>query len=207
MKKLFSYLFSGNLHLSSSQKIIPAPEFSLLLEGKEVLEKAIEDAIHKKNEAEKEAEELKKKAIEEGFQEGLIQLNKHILDLEEHGRTIYRETQNSILRLALQAAKKIVNKELETHPDTIVDIVIQALAPVKQSHKITLFVNKIDRDILEENKPRIKEIFEQLQFFGIQERADISPGGCVIETESGIINASVENQWKSLEIAFSRYMK
>lgn len=207
MKKLFSYLFSGDIHLSSSQKIIPAEEFSLLLEGKEVVEKAIEDAIKKQGEVEKEAEELRKKAVEEGFQEGLIQLNKHILDLEEHSRKIYRETQNSILRLALQAAKKIVNKELEIHPDTIVDIVMQALAPVKQSHKITLFVNKADRDILEENKPRIKEIFEQLQFFGIQERADISPGGCVIETESGIINASVENQWKSLEIAFSRYMK
>jgi type III secretion protein L len=50
-------------------------------------------------------------------------------------------------------------------------------------------------------------MFEQLQFLGVQERPDIAPGGCIIETENGIINASVDNQWKALETAFQKYMK
>ncbi len=206
MKKLFSYLFSGDLHFSSSEKIIPAHEFSELLEAHEVLAKAIEQTEKKRKEVEEECETLRQQAKEEGFQEGLNLLNKHFIDLEKHGRKIYSDTQNSILKLALQAAKKIVNKELELHPETIVDIVMQALAPIKQNHRITIFVNKADKDILEEHKPQIKEIFEQLQFLGVQERADIEPGGCLIETESGIINASAENQWKALEKAFQRYM-
>jgi type III secretion protein L len=81
------------------------------------------------------------------------------------------------------------------------------LPPLKQSHRIAIFVNKVDKEILEENKGDLKEIFEQLQFLKIQERDDIQPGGCVIETESGIINASVENQWKALEAAFKKYTK
>ena len=206
MKKLFSYLFSGDLHLSSSEKIIPSHEFSELLEAHEVLAKALEQAEKKRKLAEEECETLRQQAKEEGFQEGLDLLNKHFIDLEKHGRKVYSETQNSILKLALQAAKKIVHKELELHPETIVDIVMQALAPIKQNHRVTIFVNKADRDILEAHKPKIKEIFEQLQFLGVQERADIEPGGCIIETESGIINASVENQWKALEKAFQRYM-
>ncbi len=207
MKKLFSYLFSGDLHLSSAEKIIPASEFSRLLEAQEVLVKALENAEEKRKLVEEECANLRAKAKEEGYQEGLIQFNKHLLDLEEHGRKVYRDTQNSILRLSLQAAKKIVNKEIELHPETIVDIVLQALAPIKQNHRITILVNKADKEILEEHKPQIKEIFEQLQFLGIQERADIAPGGCVIETESGIINANVENQWKALERAFQNYAK
>ncbi len=207
MKKLFSYLFSGDLHFSSSEKIIPAQEFSTLLNAQEVLSKALESSEKKHKLVEEECESLRKKAQEEGFQEGLVQFNQHLLDLEEHARKVYRETQNSILKIALQAAKKIVGKEIELHPETIVDIVIQALAPVKQNHRINILVNKIDKDILEQHKNRIKEIFEQLQFLGIQERADIAPGGCIIETESGIINANVENQWKALEVAFQKYMK
>ena len=207
MKKLFSYLFSGDLHLSSAEKIIPRDQFSELLDAHEVLTKALENAETKQTLVEKECEELRKQAKEEGFQEGLIQFNKHILDLEEHARKVYRETQNSILKLALQAAKKIVNKEIELYPETIVDIVMQALAPVKQNHRITILVNKADKEILESHKPKLKELFEQLQFLGIQERADIAPGGCVIETESGIINANVDNQWKALETAFQKYMK
>lgn len=207
MKKLFSYLFSGDLHLSSAEKIIPAHEFSTLLEAQEVLVKAIQNAEEKSKLVEEECIRLRAQAKEEGYQEGLTQFNTHILALEEHGRKIYRDTQNSILRLSLQAAKKIVNKELELHPDTIVDIVLQALAPIKQNHRITILVNKEDKEILEKHKNRIKEIFEQLQFLGIQERADIAPGGCIIETESGIINANVENQWKALESAFQKYTK
>lgn len=207
MRKLFSYIFSGDLHLSSNEKVIPAKDFSSLMDAEEVLTKAIENAKEKHALVEKECEDLRKKAQEEGFQEGLIQFNSHLLDLEEQARKIYRDTQNSILKIALQAAKKIVNKELELHPETIVDIVMQALAPAKQNHRINIFVNKADKEALEQNKNQIKEIFEQLQFLGIQERADIAPGGCIIETESGIINANVENQWKALEKAFQKYMK
>ena len=47
MKKLFSFLFSGNLHFSSAQKVIPSKEFSLLWEGKEILEKSLEEAEEK----------------------------------------------------------------------------------------------------------------------------------------------------------------
>lgn len=48
---------------------------------------------------------------------------------------------------------------------------------------------------------------DQVESFTILDRADITPGGCIIETESGIINASFENQWRALEMAFERYMK
>ncbi len=207
MTKLFSYLFSGDLHLHGDQKLIPADQFSTLLEAEEVLAKAIKESSDYKELTIKECETLKKQAQDEGFQEGLVQLNRHLLDLEEQARKIYRDTQNSILKLALQAAKKIVGKELELHPETIVDIVMQALAPVKQSHRITIFVHKSEKELLETEKSRIKELFEHLQILTIQERNDIAPGGCIIETESGIINASVDNQWKALEAAFQRYMK
>lgn len=112
-----------------------------------------------------------------------------------------------ILPLALKAAKKIVTKELETRPETIVDIVLHTLTPVLQSHKITIWVNKADKEILEKEKSRIREKLEQIESLSIHERDDISPGGCIIETEAGIINASIENQWRAIEAAFDKYLK
>lgn len=205
--KFFSLLYQGDIHLAADQKVIPAKDFSTLLSSQEVLEKAQQDAVEYKAQVEKECEELKKKAQEEGFNEGLAEFNNHLLQFEKELRKIRHETQKSILPIALKAAKKIVSKELELHPETIVDIVLQALAPVKQNHRIKIYVNKADKDTLEAEKPKIKEIFESLQSLSIQERSDVNPGGCIIETESGIINASIENQWRALESAFERYMK
>ncbi|MCB1083368.1 MAG: HrpE/YscL family type III secretion apparatus protein, partial [Simkania sp.] len=81
------------------------------------------------------------------------------------------------------------------------------LKPVTQNHHIKIYVNKKDREILEEKKQDLRKSLDQVQTFSIEEREDVSPGGCIIETEAGIINASLENQWRALEAAFEAFMK
>jgi type III secretion protein L len=106
-----------------------------------------------------------------------------------------------------KAAKKIVGRELELSEDAIVDIVSSSLKAVAQHHKITIYVNKKELAILEANRPRLKNIFESLESLSLRERNDIAPGGCVIETEGGIINAQLDNQWRILEKAFDNLLK
>ncbi len=205
--KFFSLLYQGDIHFASDQKVIPAEEFGILLSAQELVEKAKSDASAYLLATEKECESLRQKAHDEGYNEGLTRFNEHLMQFEIQLRKIHHETQKAIIPLALKAAKKIVAAELKQHPESIVDIVIQSLLPVKQNHKIKIFINKEDKQILEANKSAIKEHFEHLQSLSIQERNDVSPGGCIIETESGIINATIENQWRALESAFGKYIR
>jgi type III secretion protein L len=207
MSRLFALIEGGQVHPASDKKVIPAEDFSTLLAASDLLEKARMDIDASQEKAKKEAEELKQKGYDDGYQEGLTQLNEQILGLDNEKKRLRHEMNQLILPLALKAAKKIVAGELKAHPETIVNIVLQALAPVMQSHKVTIYVNKADKEILEIEKPHLKEKFEQLQSLTIQERDDISAGGCMIETESGIINATIENQWRGIESAFDRYLK
>lgn len=202
---LFSFLSNATLSVKPGEKIISAESFSQILEAQEVLKKAESAALEHQKNTEQACEELRKKAQEEGFQKGLEEFNEHILSLDKEAKKILLEMQKIILPLALKAAKKIVSKEIELDPETIVDIVMQAMAPAKQNKKITIFVHKSDLEALERNKPKLKSMFENLQVLSIQERPDVTPGGCMIETETGIINATVENQWKALENAFAKY--
>ncbi|MBS3904860.1 MAG: HrpE/YscL family type III secretion apparatus protein [Simkania sp.] len=205
--RFFSLIYQGDVHPSNGDKVIPAEEFSTLMTAQELLEKAKEDAAHFREDLEKEANSLRDLAKEEGFQSGLENFNDKLLWFDREIKALRLELQNQILPLALKAARKIVANELKTHPETIVEIVIQALTPVLQSKQITILVNKVDRETLEAAKPRFRDILDQVDSFTILDRPDISPGGCVIETESGIINATIENQWRALESAFARYMK
>lgn len=205
--KFFSLIYQGEVHPADEDKVIPAEDFSTLMEAKEILSRAKEDAAHYKKQVEKECLELKEQAKEEGFAEGLTQFNAHLIQFDKQLRVLRTELQKQILPLALKAAKKIVADQLSLSPETIVDIVIQALAPVTQNQRITIYVNKDDKDALEAQKSRIKSYLEHVQVLTIKERDDVSPGGCIIETESGIINATIENQWRALEAAFEKFMK
>ncbi len=203
--KFFSLIYQEEIHPATDDKVIPAEDFSTLMETNEILKRTKEDVAHYKLEIEKECTQLKEKATEEGFSEGLTRFNEHIIHFDKQLRLIRMELQKQILPLALKAAKKIVGEQLNIHPETIVEIVIQALTPVMQNHRFNIYVNKADKEILETEKHKIKNILEQVQVLTVQERNDVAPGGCIIETESGIINASLENQWRALESAFAKY--
>jgi len=205
--KFFSLLSQKDVYIAPNQKIIPASECSILQTADEILKTVKIEEIEYKRAALAEAEKIKEAAFQEGFQEGLKSLNSHIISLDHELKEIREEVHKKILPLALKAARKIVGEELKLHSDRIVDIVINALKPVTQHRKIVLYVNREDLESLEKDRARIKKIFEHLDSFSLQERSDIEPGGCIIETEAGIINAQLENQWRALESAFESFMK
>lgn len=205
--KYFSLLSGDDVHLAPGQKIVPAKEFSTLKDAAEILAQVNREAEEYKKNALIEAEKTKELAFQEGFQDALTSLNKHILLLDKALKEIREDVQKRILPIALKAARKIMGEELKLHPDRIVDILCQSLKPVTQHRRITVYVNRADLEYVEAAKPKLKKMFERLENLSVQERADIEPGGCIIETEAGIINAQLESQWRALESAFESFAK
>ncbi len=205
--KYFSLINKSTVHPATNAKVIPSSEFSKLINATEVLKKTKKDAEEflKEN-----SEECKRRAIsaeERGYNKGLIEFNTQLLVLDRHIKQMRHDLQQSVLPIALQAAKKIVGGELRSYPDAIVSMVMQALKPITQSHLVKIIISKQDKVILDEKKESIRNILDQIESFSIVERGDLSQGDCIIETEAGIINASLGNQWRALEAAFNAFMK
>jgi type III secretion protein L len=203
--KCLSLLYDKKVHLAPNTKIVPAEEFSKLVEAETILTTLRKDLAQFKQELFKEAETIKEQKAKEGFEEGLARFNQHVLAMDHSIEQLRQEMREHILPLALKAARKLVGEELKLHPDRIVDIVLNSLKSVTQHKKIKIYVHKSDLNELEAHRPRIKAIFEHLQQLSIQERDDLEPGGCIIETEAGIINAQLETQWRALEAAFQSF--
>lgn len=206
-KKLFSLIHATKESINLDKHIIPAEAISHLMDSLELLERVKKDAEKYKESVALECEKLKAAAQAEGFKEGYQQWANHIAHLEEEIVKVREETEKIVISVALKAAKKIVGREIEHSDDTIVDIVSTILKSVSQHKKIAIYVNKKDLDPLERGRNRLKEIFENLEALSVRERADVIRGGCIIETEGGIINAQLENQWNALEKAFTNIMK
>lgn len=206
-KKFFSLIHGDSVHIAPETRIVPASEFSSALEAYQILEKVKADALKYKQEVAEEIEKLKEQAQKEGFEEGFKKWIEQIAKVEEEIVIVRKETEKVALPVALKAAKKILSRELELSENAIVDIVSNSLKSVVTHKKITIYVNKKELEALEKNRNKIKDIFENLEILTLRERSDVEPGGCIIETEGGIINAQLENQWRILENAFERMMK
>lgn len=204
---LFSLIYQGNVEKTSAKKILKAEEFSKLVDIQDLLSEAHHDVKRLKEETLLECEKLKQAADERGFQEGLVKFNEQLIYLDRKVKEMQHEMQKMILPLALKAAKKIVGEQLALNSETIVDIVLQALKPVRQNHEVKIYVCKEDVAHLESSKNELKALFDHLRILTIEEREGLTQGSCIIETESGIINATLENQWRALAAAFENFLK
>lgn len=206
-KKFFTLIHGGTVRIAPKTKVIPKDAISTVLEAQDVLDQVKKDAETYRLEVTKECEEIKENAQREGFEAGFKQWTEYVAKLEEEIIKVRGELEKFLVPVALKAAKKIVGREMELSDDTIVDIVANSLKAVSQHKKITIYVNKKNLEALEHNRSKLKGIFEGLEVLSLRERADIAPGGCVIETEGGIINAQLENQWRVLENALEILLK
>ncbi len=201
-KAYFSLIHEGKLTTAPHTKIIKADAFSDLLTSKELLETVTKDAEEYRREVAAECENLKVQAQKEGFEVGYQAWAKQLAQLEQEIAKVHQELQKIVLPIALKAAKKIVSAELETSPQAILSIVMGTIKSVAQHKKVIIYVNKADFEAIESNKGKIKELFEAVESLSIRERDDVEQGGCVIETEIGIINAQLKDRWVTLEAAF-----
>ncbi len=206
-KKFFSLIFGDQIHAAPKSKVISAESFSKLLDAEEVLERIKQDAEKYRLQVATESEELKENAQREGYEEGFKQWAENLVLLENEIELVHQELKQLVIPIALKAAKKIVGREIELSEDVIVDIVSTILKSVATHKKVIIYVNRKELDRLERNKPKLKETFENVEAFSIRERNDVAPGGCIIETEVGIINAQLEHRWQVLEKAFEKLMK
>lgn len=206
-KKFFSLIHGDAVHIAPKTKVLPASALSTLATAEEVLEKVKDDAEQFRKEVAAECEAEKEQAQKEGFEKGFLEWIERIASLEQEIQKTHENVQKLVVPIALKAAKKIVGRELEASEDTVVDIVANSLKSVAQHKRIRVYVNREDLDALERNRERLKKLFEALESFSIRERDDIEPGGCIIETEGGIINAQLSNQWEIMENAFEKLMQ
>ncbi|MFZ0565949.1 MAG: HrpE/YscL family type III secretion apparatus protein [Chlamydiales bacterium] len=189
------------------KKVIPAHEFSDLIAASDLLKKVKKDEELYRISVGKECERLKEEAELAGFEEGLKQWNAKLRLLEQEIKEVRKEMQETIVPLSITAVKKIIGRELKSKPETIVDIVSTAVKAVSQHRRVSIYVNKGDLDLIESKRPQIKDLFEHIETLSIEARSDVAPGGCIIVTEAGIMNAQLESQLKALETTFTLFFQ
>lgn len=207
-KQLFSLIYGGDaVHVAPQTRVLPAEDFSKLLTAEDLLARVDKDAEQYKREAVKECELLKEQAQREGFEAGFQQWSQHVTELEQEIAKVHDEVHQLMVPLAIKAARRIVGRELEVKPETVVDIIQKSLKAISQHRKIVIYVNPQELETVESERQQLRDVFERLESLSIRPRDDIDPGGCVIETEAGIINAQLDNQWQVLEKAFLALIK
>lgn len=163
--------------------------------------------------AEGKAKELfrasREKGLEEGRKEALARAAADASSIREQARTVLRQAEEirrrslesletEIINLAVDIAEKIVMAELKQNPRSVVDVAKEAIDLLRDRDQLVLYVNPEDVALFEERRPDLTKHLSPGGELHIIADSDISPGGCVAETEFGRVDATLDTRWEGL---------
>jgi type III secretion protein L len=170
------------------------------VEARRILAQAENDAAEIRQQAESMAREARETAHREGSESALCEWHTLLLEAREQREQALAGIERDVLRLSVKIAEKILGRELDRDKTAIVDIVATALRQARRNEMITLRVNPGDLPVVEQHRQRFEHAGRN-QFLDIVPDPAVSAGGCVIESESGAIDAQLETQLRVLERA------
>ena len=155
----------------------------------------------------KEAEERGRLAGREaGFIEGkeevarLVERTQTILERAQDKRAeILVETERQIIDLVLLISRKVIKTISENQRNIVFSNAGEALRKVKGRGNIIIKVNMLDLKLTTEHKKDFINMVEGAKSLQILEDTTVDPGGCVIETDYGEIDARISSQLAELE--------
>ena len=152
--------------------------------------------------AQEEAESIKKSAFEEGYRKGLEKSEKDIEEFrskihEFMGATkeVFEYIAPDMLEMSVDIAKRIVKREVEVDPQVLLDIIVDVLKTAsKNEPKINIRVNPQAVTFIKDTLPNMSYAYGIDAKINIISDPSIDEGGCVFQTNNGIVDASVDTQ-------------
>lgn len=168
--------------------------------ARQILDEARENASDLLAAAETQAEEIHKTAYREGRDEAEQELVENLLAIKEVRSRTFHDVEQDVLKLSVKLAEKIIGREVRQDETTRGEIVLNALRQARQQEMLTVRVNAVDLPLVEQMRERI-DSFGRAKFIDFIADQSVKEGGCIIESQSGTIDARLETQLRVLESA------
>lgn len=163
-----------------------------------------------------QTEEISEKAYVKGYEEGekagmeaekkklkpvLETLRASISELDNVRSELHSSAERQAVELALVIAKKIVGHEVSINKEVIFRVLKETLKRVTDQEEIHIKINPSDLQAIKDAEFQVSSIGKGVENVTLESADAISRGGCLIETNFGVIDARIDSQVQVVEEA------
>jgi flagellar biosynthesis/type III secretory pathway protein FliH len=140
-------------------------------------------------------------ALAEGRRDGAEQAATLLVEAEARRARRLDELEAEIPSLVVAIARRVLGRELAA-AGAVVDVVAETLAPLRARREVTIRVAPADLPAVMAARPRLAALVERATLELLAD-ARVEPGGCVVDTELGRVDARLETQLARIEAALA----
>ncbi|MBQ4479537.1 MAG: type III secretion system stator protein SctL [Victivallales bacterium] len=197
-------LKKNTFELHSPTRLVKAEEAAAVRRAEELLADAEAEAARIREAANEAAAAEKQRGYEQGLEEGKAAIVAKKLELLDESVAFMEAVEGKMVEVVMTALKKCVMEIGDE--EMVVQIVRKVMnAVVRNQRHITL---KVAPEMVPVVRGRLNEIladYPLMEEIDVQENTRLSGAACMIETEAGIADASVETQLAAIEKSLKKH--
>ncbi|WP_185147933.1 flagellar assembly protein FliH [Peribacillus simplex] len=151
--------------------------------------------------------------VEDGFQKGYNEIAGDIAfakEVVESSKKDYRQhiesSETVILNLAVKVAEKIIGHQLEKDEESFLSIVKRAIKEARDYREVQLHIHPVQYQSILSHKEELIAIFPKDTELYIFPDDEIEENSCIIESENGRIDASVDSQLQEIKVKLTELL-
>ena len=133
------------------------------------------------------------RAAEESYRVKFARLESLSSALQEERAQFFTRVEPELVRLAIAIAEKVIGREVELRPDTVVEIVRNAMKRLRERESLRVSLNPRDVDQVKQARDDLVSAVDGVRKLEIIEDRRVD-GGCVIESPNGTLDARITTQ-------------
>ncbi|GMT41677.1 MAG: hypothetical protein IEMM0002_0088 [bacterium] len=170
------------------------------------IEEMLTDAKERVKDIEKEARESGYKAgHEKGSEDGvkkvesLLQTLKETIEsLNETRNEFYAKSEKEMIDLVTLVSSEIIQREISSNKEVITGVMRKAVKEIHSKQSVKICVNPADLQSAKQLGGELIKETEAITNVSFEADEKITPGGCIVETNIGSLDATVENSLREI---------
>ncbi len=198
----FIEIKSDQVLLASDQVLLRSADYQGYLTANQLVELARERAQAIEQGAHDVYQQQKALGWQAGVEQARIQQATLIQETLVQCNQYYRQVEQQMSEVVLQAVRKILKQYDNT--ELALSVTREALSLVSNQKHVILHVQPEQVVAMREQVSQVLKDFPEVGYVEVVADARLDQGGCILETEIGIIDASVDGQLAALGLALKK---
>ncbi len=163
------------------------------------------DADQKRAEAQAEYERRREEGFKEGQEEGKAEIAGQIMECMTQSAAYFSKVEGVMIDLVMRALRRVLGTFEQK--EIVEQAVRHALETTRNEGHVTVRVAPAQAEWLQSRVQSMLESCPKVQFLEVLPDERLAEDGCVLETEIGVVDASIQTQLRAIEKALINSLK
>ena len=194
-----------NFMLASDRRLVKAADVATAKSAAEIVADAEAEARRIREKAKAAFEEERKRGYEKGLQDGKLEIAMQKLEQVDQSVAFMESVEGKMADIVMKALRSFVvevgDKEM------VVNIVRKTMnAVIRTQRHVTLKVAPEMAQVVKDRVAALRKDYPTVESFDVVEDERLKGPACILETEAGVADASVESQFAAIERSLKRHL-